>query len=63
MFSVFSTLPILISILYSSYGYGNVKRAVDLISKTKTLDAHHTFLFFLGGPLHVKILFPSITRI
>lgn len=43
MFSVFSTLPILIGILYSSYGYGNVKRAVDLISKTKTLDAHHTF--------------------
>lgn len=43
MFSVFSTLPILISILYSSYGYGKVKKAVDLISKTKTLDAHHTF--------------------
>ena len=63
MFSVISTLPILISILFSSYGYGNVKRTVDLISKTKTLDSHHTFWFFLRGPLHVKILFPSITRI
>ena len=43
MFSVISTLLILISILYSSYGYGNVKRTVDLISKTNTLDAYHTF--------------------
>ena len=42
MFSVISTLPILISILYSSYGYGSVKRAKD---KKSGWSSHFLILF------------------
>lgn len=46
MFSVISTLLILISILYSSYGYRSVKRAKD---KNSGCSSHFLILFVRSG--------------